>query len=80
MQHFWTLSVEEQFYVMVPLLLLGAAWIARRAAGSVRTAALVTVAGGTVLSFGYSIWLTETAAPVSYFSTFSRAWEFGSVR
>ena len=33
-QHFWTLSVEEQFYVMVPLLLLGAACIARRAAGS----------------------------------------------
>ena len=76
-QHFWTLSVEEQFYVMVPLLLLGAAWFARRAGGSVRTAVLVTVAGGTALSFGYSIWLTETAAPVSYFSTFSRAWEFG---
>ena len=76
-QHFWTLSVEEQFYVMVPLLLLLAAWVARRATGSVRRAALVTLAGVTVASFGYSIWLTATAAPVSYFSTFSRAWEFG---
>jgi peptidoglycan/LPS O-acetylase OafA/YrhL len=76
-QHFWTLSVEEQFYVVVPLLLLAGAWIARRAAGSVRRAALVTVAGVTVVSLGYSIWLTATAAPVSYFSTFSRAWEFG---
>ena len=76
-QHFWTLSVEEQFYVMVPLLLLLAAWVARRVTGSVRRAALVTIAAVTVLSLGYSIWLTATAAPVSYFSTFSRAWEFG---
>ena len=76
-QHFWTLSVEEQFYLVVPLLLLMAAWIARRAAGSVWRAALVTVAGVTTVSLGYSIWLTATAAPVSYFSTFSRAWEFG---
>ncbi len=90
-QHFWTLSVEEQFYVMVPLLLLVAAWVAgraagsarrsagsvRRAVGSPRMAALLIVAGVTTASLGYSIWLTATAAPVSYFSTFSRAWEFG---
>ena len=76
-QHFWTLSVEEQFYALVPLLLLVAAWVAHRVAGSVRRAALVTMAGVTVLSVGYSIWLTATAAAVSYFSTFSRAWEFG---
>ena len=76
-QHFWTLSVEEQFYVMVPLLLVLAAWVARRARRSVRSASLVTIAAVSAGSFGYSVWLTATAAPVSYFSTFSRAWEFG---
>jgi hypothetical protein len=30
-QHFWTLAVEEQFYVIWPALLLGGAWLSRRA-------------------------------------------------
>ncbi|NYD66664.1 acyltransferase family protein [Agromyces atrinae] len=76
-QHFWTLSVEEQFYVMMPIVMLGACLVATRTRSRTQTAILIALASVTALSFGYSLWITATAAPLSYFSTFSRAWEFG---
>ena len=76
-QHFWTLSAEEQFYIALPLLLLAAILLARVLRLGHRrvilTGLLLTVAG----SLGYSIWLTATTPGVAYFSTFTRAWEFG---
>lgn len=76
-QHFWTLSVEEQFYIALPLLLLAAVAIARvigRRPRSVVLAVLVLAVAG---SFGYSLWHTATTPTVAYFSTLTRAWEFG---
>ena len=72
-QHFWSLSAEEQFYVFWPLLILVAAWTARRRLAI--TFVLLTVTG---LSLWYSI--TETAAnpAAAYFVTPTRAWEFGA--
>lgn len=77
-QHFWTLSVEEQFYIVLPLLMLVGIGLARMLRVGHRrvilTGLLLTVAG----SLGYSIWLTATTPEVAYFSTFTRAWEFGA--
>lgn len=77
-QHFWTLSVEEQFYIVLPLLLLLAIVLARVLHVGTRRIILaglmLTVAG----SFGYSVWLTATTPGVAYFSTLTRAWEFGA--
>ena len=72
-QHFWSLSAEEQFDDVWPLLLLVAAWTARR-----RLAALAVLSLVTGLSLWYSI--TETAAnpAAAYFVTPTRAWEFGA--
>ncbi|WP_353809175.1 acyltransferase family protein [Agromyces sp. SYSU T00194] len=69
-QHFWTLSVEEQFYLVVPLLLLAAAALSRR------RGALVALAALTVASFAYGVWFTDWST-AAYFSTLTRAWEFG---
>ena len=84
-QHFWTLSVEEQFYIVWPILLVLALWVARRMSKdkslsvSTRTrvvGALALVA--TLATFGYSLQLTAYAPSLAYFSTFARAWEFGA--
>ncbi len=72
-QHFWTLSVEEQFYVMIPLLLVVAAAVTR--SQSLRMFRIV-LGGAAAASLGYGIWLTATVPAVAYFSTFTRAWEF----
>ncbi|MBT2503097.1 acyltransferase family protein [Curtobacterium sp. ISL-83] len=78
-QHFWSLSVEEQFYIALPLLLLVALWVGRRLRRSTASPTLVArlVLGAVVvLSLAWSIVQTETAPGVAYFSTATRAWEF----
>ena len=72
-QHFWSLSAEEQFYVVWPLLILVAAWTARR-----RLAVLVVLAIVTGLSLWYSIAETAANPAAAYFVTPTRAWEFGA--
>ncbi|MDM7892751.1 acyltransferase family protein [Curtobacterium caseinilyticum] len=77
-QHFWSLSVEEQFYIALPLVLLAALWVARRVrrATSPVVTARVLLGAVVVLSLAWSVVQTGSAAGVAYFSTATRAWEF----
>ncbi|WP_079008063.1 acyltransferase family protein [Streptomyces sp. XY431] len=76
LQHFWSLGVENQFYLLWGVLLLG---LARLFAGhrrrTVTAATLTTLAVGGVSLLLCVRW-TAGSAPLGYFSTASRLWEF----
>ncbi|WP_166409030.1 acyltransferase family protein [Labedella phragmitis] len=72
-QHFWSLGVEEQFYIVWPVLLLAAYLIGRRS----RTVLLAAIAVITVASFGASVVTTPVSESLAFFSPHTRAWEFG---
>ncbi|GAB3357504.1 acyltransferase family protein [Modestobacter lapidis] len=76
-QHYWSLSTEEQFYVLWPLLIVVAVWLAIRIGVHRRTVVGLLLGLITVVSFGYSLWTTTTSPPEAYFTTPARAWEFG---
>ena len=77
-QHYWSLSLEEQFYVMWPLLMLLAAWIgATRFRGSRRRAIIWTLAIVSAASFVFCVVFTITDPAPAYFVTFGRMWQFG---
>ena len=74
-QHFWTLAVEEQFYLIWPTLLLAAAWLGRRAGLGLRPVLVASFAAVVVISLAYSVYSTEAQAGAAYFSTLTRGWE-----
>jgi peptidoglycan/LPS O-acetylase OafA/YrhL len=70
--HFWSLSVEEQFYLVWPLLLSLALF---RARGRGRLLCVVIALAGA--SLAWSIHQTSAAPTTAYFSPFTRVWELG---
>ena len=75
-QHIWSLAVEEQFYIVWPLLILGVALLCLRLRSAPLRAVLwPTLAAVALISFALGVWLTESQPRAAYFSTFGRAWE-----
>ena len=75
--HFWSLAVEEQFYLVWPLLLIAAAHIARRRAGRATRVFAITVGAISALSLIAGVLLTSSDPKLAYMATQTRAWEFG---
>lgn len=81
-QHYWSLSIEEQFYFVWPLLLVSVFAVTRNRArrgdryirqwGLIGTMSLVVTA-----SFGWALYLSHADPNNAYFSSLTRVWELG---
>ncbi|SNT13712.1 Peptidoglycan/LPS O-acetylase OafA/YrhL, contains acyltransferase and SGNH-hydrolase domains [Micrococcales bacterium KH10] len=76
-QHYWSLAVEEQFYVIWPLLILLAVVLARHFKWQVRASLAVGIAIVAVPSFIWSVLYSPSNPEVAYFVTTTRLWELG---
>jgi peptidoglycan/LPS O-acetylase OafA/YrhL len=73
-QHFWSLSVEEQFYLFIPLVMLLSAALGRRRP---LRGVFIGIAVATVASLVFSVVYTPISHTPAYFVTPTRIWELG---
>jgi peptidoglycan/LPS O-acetylase OafA/YrhL len=75
-QHFWSLSIQGQFFLVWPLLVALVALAARGDAARVRAHLTVAILGVFAASLTFSVVLTATNQPLAYFHSLTRLWEF----
>lgn len=71
LQHYWSLAVEEQFYLVFPVLLYAILRVNRR-----RDTAVAVLTLLALLSFVGCLVFTEQSQPLAFFLSPFRAWQF----
>lgn len=75
-QHYWSLAVQGQFYLLWPLVLGAAGWTACRLGMPTRHVTTGVLGAIFLGSLAYSIYRTGVAQAYAYFETGTRLWEF----
>ena len=73
-QHYWSLGIEEQFYLFWPAILALGFWLARRSERRLMVLAAVL----TIASFLACMLWMDVSQPWTFFSLPTRAWELGA--
>ncbi|MDA1362543.1 SGNH hydrolase domain-containing protein [Glycomyces luteolus] len=77
-QQFWSLAVEEQFYFVWPLLLIGVLLLAKRVPRKAVGFAVAAISVVFALSLIASIAITETNPTAAYYAAHTRVWELAA--
>lgn len=73
LQHYWSLSIEEQFYAVWPIALFVILWLCPPPNQRIWLPTLIGLA--LMLSLSWSAYRTDTAPLAAYFDTLGRGWE-----
>ncbi len=76
LQHYWSLAVEEQFYLFWPAAMMAVAAIGRRV--TLRTRLTFLLAVTIAVSLTWSVYATTENASAAYFSPLTRTWELAA--
>lgn len=75
-QHFWSLSIQGQFYLVWPFVALGAFWIAKKLRTHSTRIMAILLALILIASLAFAVYVGGFAQDEAYLMTRTRAWQF----
>lgn len=75
-QHFWSLSIQGQIFILWPLIFVLCGLLARKFGWNYRAVLIAVFSLVFIASFVFSVQYTASHQTLAYFDTFARMWEF----